>query len=71
MFSYVHLHMDTLVLADQQKLTFINTVQTLDPIKRTYQDPWPIRRERKGTLASFIYLDNILDIFDSLKEQQK
>ena len=29
-FFFVLQHMDTPVLADQQKLTFINSVQTLD-----------------------------------------
>ena len=32
--SYEPLHMDTLVLADQQKLTFMNSVKTLDSVTR-------------------------------------
>ena len=32
MFSYELLHMDTPVLVDQQKFTFINFVQTVDAI---------------------------------------
>ena len=32
MFSYGLVHMDTPVLANQQKLTFISSVQTLDAI---------------------------------------
>ena len=34
----VLLHMDTLVLADQQKLMFISFMRTLDAINRTYQE---------------------------------
>ena len=34
-FSYGLLHMDTLVLADQQKLTFISSVWTLDAVYGT------------------------------------
>ena len=36
MFSYELLHMDTLVLTNQQELTFISSVRTLDAIKMTY-----------------------------------
>ena len=32
--------MDTQVLADQQRLIFISTVQTLDPVYKTDQKKW-------------------------------
>ena len=38
LFSYELLPMDTPVLASEQKLTFINSVKTLDTVKRTYQE---------------------------------
>ena len=37
MFSYGLLHMDTLVLADQQRLTYINSIWILDTDLKTYQ----------------------------------
>ena len=36
------LHMDTPVVINQQRLTFINSVPTLDAIKRIYQEKWSI-----------------------------
>ena len=39
--------MYTTVLADQQKLTFISSLHTLDAIKRTCQEWWPIRTDGK------------------------
>ena len=33
-------HMDTLVLTNQQRFTYISTVQTLDAFKRTCQEQW-------------------------------
>ena len=36
------LHIDTPILADHQKLTYINSVQTLDAVKRTGQVQWLI-----------------------------
>ena len=35
-------HMDTKALTDQQKLTCISSVRTLDAVKRTYQERWTI-----------------------------
>ena len=42
MFSYGLLYKDVLVLADQQGLTEISSVQTLDTVERTYQEQWMI-----------------------------
>ena len=40
-------HMDTLVLADLQKATFISFVRILCAIMRTYQVQWKRERERE------------------------
>ena len=40
MFSYGLLHMDTPVLNDHQKFTFISSVLTLDVILKTHQEQW-------------------------------
>ena len=42
MFSHGFLHMDTPVLTKQQRLIYISSVQTLDAVKRTYQERWQI-----------------------------
>ena len=56
-FSNSLLNMDTLVLNDQQKkLTFINSVQTLDAIYRTYQKSWLIGMDSKREWKEFMPL---------------
>ena len=42
MSSYGLLHMDTPVLADQEKLTFISSAQTLGAVLSTCQMQWSI-----------------------------
>ena len=42
MFSNGSLHMDMAVLTDQQKITLISFVQTLDAVLRTYLKWWLI-----------------------------
>ena len=46
-FSFGLLHIDTLVLVDQQNLTFISSVWTLDPVYRTFQKWWSIGMDGK------------------------
>ncbi len=43
--------MDTPVLIDQQKLTFILNVRTIDIVEESYQEPWPIWTDVKGIRA--------------------
>ena len=38
MFFYGPQHIDTTVMADQQKLKFTSSVQTLDTVLRTYKE---------------------------------
>ena len=42
-----HLDTDTPVLGDQYKLRFIRSVWTLDAVKRTYREWWPIGSDDK------------------------
>ena len=55
-FSDRLLHMDPTVLANQQKLTVISSLQTLDTVKRTCQEQWLIgtdsKRESRESLLS-------------------
>ena len=41
-FYYELLHMDTPVLADQQSLIYISTLQIFDAVKKTFQEQWSI-----------------------------
>ena len=45
--SYALLHIDTPVLAGQQKLIFISSVQTLNVINKGCQEQWPIGMDDK------------------------
>ena len=59
--------MDTSVLADQQKVTFINSVLTLGVIKKTYQERWLIgmdkeRESRESMLSAQLDDDDDYDI---------
>ena len=47
--------MDTPVLVDQQKITFISSVWTLDAVKRTYQEQWPIEIDGKSDSRESMY----------------
>ena len=61
MFSYGLLHMDTLVLADQQKLTCISSVQTLDANKTISHEQWPIAmygERESGESVLLVYFDD-------------
>ena len=63
MFSHEVLQMDTLVLANKQKLIFISFVQTLDAILRTYQELWLIgmdgeRMSRESVLSAHLDANN-------------
>ena len=58
-FSNGLLHIDTPILADKHELTFISFVQTLDAIKKTYKEWWPIgmndeRESRESMLLACI-----------------
>ena len=44
-FSHGLLHMDISVLANQQRLTFISSVRTLDTVNSTYEEIWPIEMD--------------------------
>ena len=66
-FAYGLLYMDSLVLVNQQRLTFISCVWTLDAVWRTYQEWWSIgidsERESKETvLSAHIDDDDITEI---------
>ena len=55
--------MDTTVLANQQKLLFINSVQTLDAIKRIYQGQWQIGKDGKEESSESVLLACLDDEF--------
>ena len=54
-------HMDTPVLADHQKLTYISSVLTWDAVQRTCQEQWMIGtvESQKGSVL-LAKLDDIL-----------
>ena len=61
--------MDTPVLADQQKLTFISSVQTLNAVLQIYQEQWTIgmdfeRGSKESMLSAHFDVDeaNLLTI---------
>ena len=76
MFFHGLLDMDTLVLADQQKLTSISSVQTLDAILRTCKEWWFIgtdgERESRGfVLSARIDDDDDDDLFGFVNQAVK
>ena len=56
MFCYGFLHMDTPVLADQQKVIFTISVVTLDAVKRTCQKQWLTVGDSKKESKEFVLL---------------
>ena len=60
-FSYGLLHIDTLLLADQQKLTFTSCVWTLDAVWKIYRELWTLgmdgNRESKESVLSAYFDD--------------
>ena len=56
-FSYGLLYMDTPVLADQQRLTYISSVQTVDAAKRTFLEWWIIGIDSKRDSVQSTQLD--------------
>ena len=46
--------MNTPVLINLKKLTFISSVPTLDVIKRTYPKSWPIGTDRESGLKESV-----------------
>ena len=64
MFSYRLQHMDTPVLADQQKLTFISSVWTLDALLSTFQWQWSIGMGGKRELRESVLLACLHDFDD-------
>ena len=61
MFFYGPLQMDTLVLADLQKLTFISSVQTLSAVLKIYQAEWLIGTgsERESRESMLLVSDDV------------
>ena len=54
MFSCGLLHIDTSMLADQQKLTYISGVRTLDAALRIYLEPWLIGTDDENDSRYFM-----------------
>ena len=52
--SYRLPHLATPVLADQQRLTYINSVQTLDTVKKIYYVQWTVGTDGKKGLGNFV-----------------
>ena len=68
MFFYGRQHMDVPVLADQQELIYVSSVQTQDVIWKTYQERWMIETNSKwelgkSTLSAWqcLFIDTYMD----------
>ena len=53
MFSYGLLHMDTPVLAIQQRFIYFSFVWTIDTVKRTWQEQWTMGTDDKGETGNY------------------
>ena len=70
MFANGFLHIDTLVLVDQQKLTFIYSELTLNISKRIYEEQSTVEMYRKKESKEFL-LSACLDDEDNKTKKEK